>query len=37
MPNYNDYSIDSYGAMIRDQRRMDAFCQAMQHAIQPEA
>ena len=35
MSNDNDYSIDAYGAMIRDQRRMDAFSAALRRAIQP--
>ena len=35
MSNYNDYSIDSYGAMIRDQRRMAAFSAALQRAVTP--
>jgi protein arginine N-methyltransferase 1 len=35
MPNYNDYSIDAYGSMIRDERRMGAFTQALRRAIQP--
>ena len=35
MIQYNDYSIDAYGKMIRDERRMDAFSKALQRAIQP--
>ncbi len=35
MPTYNDYSIESYGAMIRDQRRTGPFVEALRQAIQP--
>ncbi len=35
MPDYNDYSIDAYGAMIRDQRRMAAFTDALRRTIKP--
>jgi protein arginine N-methyltransferase 1 len=35
MPTYNDYSIDGYGSMIRDERRMAAFIAALRDAIQP--
>lgn len=35
MPSYNDYSIDAYGSMIRDTRRMGAFTEALRRAIQP--
>jgi protein arginine N-methyltransferase 1 len=35
MTTYNDYSIESYGAMIRDQRRTGPFVEALRQAIQP--
>lgn len=35
MDRYNDYSINAYGSMIRDKRRMDAFTDALRGAIQP--
>lgn len=35
MHKYNDYSIDGYGWMIRDKRRMGAFTEALRRAIQP--
>ncbi|MEZ5645282.1 MAG: class I SAM-dependent methyltransferase [Burkholderiaceae bacterium] len=35
MHSYNDYSIDAYGSMIRDQHRMAAYTAALQRAISP--
>ena len=35
MTQYNDYSVDAYGTMIRDKRRMGAFSEALRRAIQP--
>lgn len=35
MTSYNDYSIDSYGAMIRDARRTGPFVEALRQAIKP--
>jgi protein arginine N-methyltransferase 1 len=35
MTSYTDYSVDSYGAMIRDQRRTGPFVEALRQAIQP--
>ncbi|MCX7032447.1 MAG: class I SAM-dependent methyltransferase [Arenimonas sp.] len=35
MTSYNDYSIASYGAMIRDARRTGPFVEALRQAIKP--
>lgn len=37
MPNYNDYSISSYGNMIVDQRRTVPFVEALRAAITPDS
>lgn len=34
MTSYSDYSVDSYGAMIRDQTRTAPFVEALQRAVQ---
>jgi protein arginine N-methyltransferase 1 len=35
MTSYTDYSVDSYGAMIRDQARTAPFVEALRRAVQP--